>query len=298
MRLPNIRSFFIPDPGYTIVDADLSGADAQVVAWEADDQDLKAAFRAGLKIHVHNSRTIYPDFHKDWTDEEIKDRPSPYYKKTKAGVHATNYGAVPPTLVARCGFELRAAEEFQERWFDAHPNIRTWHERVERNLYGTQCWNCSNLDLTVGKPCSSCGKLVGKTIKNQFGFRKIYQDRVDIKLRNEALAWGPQSTVIFCSDLGWVSMTKGPRFAQQFSHAERQTHDWSEWLVEPNSHSKWKGIIQPLLQVHDSIVFQIPIDHEPDIPEIVNDLRVIVPYPDPLVIPLGSKHSRVSWGEC
>ena len=46
--LPNIRKFIVPDPGYLIVDADLSGADAQVVAWEADDADLKEAFRDGV----------------------------------------------------------------------------------------------------------------------------------------------------------------------------------------------------------------------------------------------------------
>lgn len=298
MRLPNIRKMFIPDPGHTIVDADLAGADAQVVAWEADDEDLKAAFRAGLKIHVHNCRTIYPHFHKDWADEEIKERPSPYYKKTKIGQHATNYGAVPPTLVARAQFTLSEAEEFQERWFHAHPNIKEWHERIERYLHGTQCWNCDNLEINVGKPCEKCGKLLGRTVKNAFGFRKIYQDRIDIKIRNEALAWGPQSTVIFCSDLGWVSMVDGAQFALQFSHAEREVHKWKRWLVEPDSYRKWHEIVQPLLQVHDSIVFQVPTEYEHFVPDIVDDLRVIVPYPDPLIIPLGFNSSRVSWGDC
>ena len=39
--LPNIRKIFIPDPVYILIDSDLAGADAQVVAWEADDEDLK-----------------------------------------------------------------------------------------------------------------------------------------------------------------------------------------------------------------------------------------------------------------
>ena len=52
IRLPNVRRTIIPDPGYTIVDADLAGADAQVVAWEAGDEKLKSAFSAGAAIHV------------------------------------------------------------------------------------------------------------------------------------------------------------------------------------------------------------------------------------------------------
>ena len=39
--MPNIRKLYVPDPGYEIFDIDFSGADAQVVAWEADDKPLK-----------------------------------------------------------------------------------------------------------------------------------------------------------------------------------------------------------------------------------------------------------------
>ena len=59
ITLPNIRKLFIPDPGYTIFDADLSGADAQVVAWEVNDNDLKQAFRLGLDIHSHNAEALW-----------------------------------------------------------------------------------------------------------------------------------------------------------------------------------------------------------------------------------------------
>lgn len=59
IKLPNIRKLFIPDKGYVIFDADLAGADAQVVAWEADDRDLKAAFHAGLDIHAKNATDMF-----------------------------------------------------------------------------------------------------------------------------------------------------------------------------------------------------------------------------------------------
>lgn len=57
--LPNVRKLIIPDPGYAIYEADLAGADAQVVAWEAEDDDLKSAFRAGLDVHSKNAEDMW-----------------------------------------------------------------------------------------------------------------------------------------------------------------------------------------------------------------------------------------------
>ena len=55
---PNIRSMFIPDPGYTFFDGDLDRADLQVVVWEADDPMLKAALRMGVDIHLMNAYVL------------------------------------------------------------------------------------------------------------------------------------------------------------------------------------------------------------------------------------------------
>ena len=41
LTLPNLRKMFIPDPGKFIFDCDLEQADAQVVAWEADDDEQR-----------------------------------------------------------------------------------------------------------------------------------------------------------------------------------------------------------------------------------------------------------------
>ena len=38
IALPNVKKMFIPDEGYTIIDADLKKADLQIVAWEAGDE--------------------------------------------------------------------------------------------------------------------------------------------------------------------------------------------------------------------------------------------------------------------
>lgn len=108
-----------------------------------------------------------------------------------------------------------------------------------------------------------------RSVSNAFGYRIIFFDRVD-QLLPEALAWIPQSTVaIICQ--------KAMRILKhQFPEA------------------------QMLLQVHDSIIFQLPIYLVPSLlPKIREAFQsIVVPYPDPLRAPWEFKSSLKSWGEC
>lgn len=295
--LPNVRKLFKPDTGYTIVDADLAGADAQVVAWDAGDERMKDAFRKGLKLHIVNARDMWPEKTRDLSDSDIKKHPTDMYRIIKAGVHATNYGALPPALVERVGMRPKEAEEFQERWFFLHPEIKEWHRKTQRHLEGSQCWNCDNLDITLGRPCQLCGVTLGMTIKNAFGFRIKYFGRLDRNLLNQALAWKPQSTVAFCMELGWTSIAHGLDLDMLTELGKWSNVDWKSCLCDPDGYNKWHAIVHFLIQVHDSIVFQIPFHYESKAPQIVKSMEVIVPYKDPLIIPLGHGTSRISWGD-
>lgn len=163
-KLPNLRRMFVPDPGYTLFDVDLAGADAQIVAWEAHDDDLKAKFRSGEKIHALNAKDMYG------ASAGADGKKAPYYKQAKMGTHLSNYGGRPATLSVACAMTIHEAEKFQRRWFEMHPGILEWHERI------------MNLLLTT------------RTVTNKFGFRRVYFNRPE-KAFTEALAWIPQSTV-------------------------------------------------------------------------------------------------------
>ena len=177
--LPNLRKVFVPDRGMEMLSADLAGADAQVVAWEADDEDLKDAFKSGLKIHLKNARDIFPEKVKGMSDEAIKatDYPGGIYHDCKTAIHATDYGARAKTVAMHCGWTIRDADHFQRTWFGLHPGILRWHNRVDRKLQST------------------------RTVSNRFGYRIVYLDRVE-KLLPEALAWVPQSTVALNCSFG------------------------------------------------------------------------------------------------
>lgn len=250
--LPNIRKFFMPDPGYMICDSDLDRADLQVVVWEADDKELKYALRMGVDLHIMNGCMI-----KDIdipVDELIETHPNyPEHKAryakerrfAKTFVHGTNYYGQPKTMAAVCGLTIHETDKAQAKWFSLHPGIKRWHLRTEMQLQTT------------------------RTVYNKFGFRRIYFDRVE-GLLPEALAWVPQSTVALYIDKVWNAVVQ-------------QLKD-----------------IHILLQVHDSLVWQAPIavfsQRKTQFKEIAS--TIIVPYEDPLIIPIGFKSSSVSWGDC
>lgn len=172
-----VRNMFVPDPGHVLLDCDLAGADAQVVAWEAQDEDLKAAFRAGLKVHAKNALDMFGPH----GEAGIDGKREPTYTRVKQAVHGTNYGAKPPTIAGATKWSVAFCSNFQARWFHLHPNILAWHKRVERQLQ------------------------TNRTIHNAFGFRRIYFDRDSL---TEALAWNPQSTVAIVCNRGGKSVRR------------------------------------------------------------------------------------------
>lgn len=290
VRLPNVKKQFIPDPGYYVFDADLSGADAQVVAYEAGDMDLIAAFKSGIKIHVHNVKTMWPEY-ADADTDFIKELP--HYKWAKAGVHACNYGASVGALIAANGWTREFATEFQGRWFEEHPEIKEWHHRVERGLLGLQCWNCYSLDVSPDLPCSHCGVTIGRCVKNAFGFRRKFMGELE-RVLPAALAWSPQSTVGLTCDLGWINISRGYGYASQHVNA-----DLGKYILEKRAHEKYSPFTKFLLQVHDSAVGLIRKEHIKELPNLVNDLRIKIPYPSgELIIPWSFAYSPQSWGDC
>jgi DNA polymerase-1 len=229
IELPNIKKAFIPDPGMIIGDFDLKGADAQVVAWEAEDESLMEFFRTGTEsIHDFNARAM--------------GRPRP---QAKAGCHLTNYGGKAATLAATTGMSFQDSEKFQQQWFALHPGIERWHRRVEHDL------------------------LTKREVQNIFGYRRYYFDKIDSRLLPQALAWIPQSTV------GLII---------------------SKALCIIDAKYPW---IQPLLQVHDSLVLQWPKHRtEEAVDRILTSMAIPLPYPEPLIIPVSYKLSDKSWGDC
>jgi len=250
--LPNVRKLYIPDPGYIFFDTDLDRADAQVVAWEADEPEMKAALRMGADLHLMNAFALA---NKEMPPLEWLVETHPEYERLRAGmkkerqlakswVHGTNYSGSARTMAIAAGISVAESERAQKLYFGRYPGILRWHHRVEEQLKRT------------------------KTVSNKFGYRRYYFERID-NILPEALAWIPQSTVGIYIDRVWLNIF----------------HNIPQ--------------VQVLLQVHDSLAGQFPSNNaEYYKARILEEAKkVVVPYDDPLIIPLGIKTSTTSWGD-
>lgn len=240
---PSLRSLLIPRPGCVLIDMDLSAADAQVVAWEADDEGLKALFRSGVDVHLANARELWgPQVDHDTADS----RGTRLRDKAKL-VHAINYGCKWRTLADHMAEPPAVAKAFIRNWLGRHPKIQDWHRRIERQLLTT------------------------RTIHNIWGFRRVYTDRPDTILP-QALAWIGQSTVA-------ITINK---ILTRIDEAEQ----------------KQELPCQILLQVHDNLICEVPKSQlTATLPMLMELSRIVIPYPDPLIIPVTFKISARSWAE-
>lgn len=224
---PNVRKMFLPDAGHIIFDIDLKQADAQTVAWEADDAPLKDFFKAAktddsLDLHTTNARDIYgPGATIDGHKRQM----------AKHGVHGTNFGASPARLAKTLDMTRHQADQFIKRWFQLHPAIKKWQRRVEDGLMRT------------------------RTVTNRFGYRRIFFGRLEHMLP-EALAWVPQSTTVIIIDIGMG------RVDERLPEAKLllQVHDSAvgQYLKEDDT---W---IRPRLQ--ELMTVEVPYDDPMTIP--------------------------------
>lgn len=106
-------------------------------------------------------------------------------------------------------------------------------------------------------------------VENIFGYRIYNFDRMEGTIFNQVIAIIPQSTVACLINRGWKNIYDN----------------------EPD--------IEVLLQVHDSLAGQYPIaKREICRAAVIRHCSIELPYPVPLVIPVGIKTSDVSWGAC
>ena len=106
-------------------------------------------------------------------------------------------------------------------------------------------------------------------VENAFGYRMYFFDRIEGTIFNQAVAWIPQSTVACLINRAYANIDDN--------------------LPE----------VEILLQVHDSLAGQFP-SHLGDwaLRRIVEESQIVIPYKDPLVIPVGIVSSAKSWGDC
>ena len=149
------------------------------MAYYSGDTRLIAAVESG-DLHTQVAKLVWPEvgWAGDDGPEDRKVAEQKFYRhftyrdQAKRGAHGTNYGGMAPTMAKHIGIPEPMAVEFQERYFDAFPGVKAWHESVQAEL-------------------QECGKLT-----TALGRERIFFDRLDSReTLKEALAWLPQSLI-------------------------------------------------------------------------------------------------------
>lgn len=108
-----------------------------------------------------------------------------------------------------------------------------------------------------------------KFVSNAFGYTFYFFGRIEGTVLNQAAAWIPQSTVGCIINRAYVNIYEN--------------------LPE----------VEVLLQVHDSLAGQYPKAQAERYRELIlQNAQIVVPYDDPMIIPVGINYSSESWGGC
>ncbi len=231
--LPNIRSMYGPDQGFTFFDMDLDRADLQVVVWESDEPEWKAAMRMGVDMHLLNVYVL--DKQSPPPMEELVESHPKYLDHrgprkhqrefSKVFCHATNYGGGAKTVAAHTGRGVHEIDQAQKYWFGAHPGLQKWHDRTFAQIHKQ------------------------RFVENRWGYRWYIFDRLEALLP-EALAWVPQSTVGILINKIWINFyRKLPEV-----HVLLQVHD----SLAGQFPSHRKEFLLP--QMYDASRIAIPYD--------------------------------------
>lgn len=174
LELPNVRSLFVPDPGMTFFDIDLSSADLRIVVWESDEPEFKAMLKEGLDPYTEIAKEFYHD--------PTITKKDPRRQTFKSFAHGTNYLGTAKGLAERLGLGVHEAEQTQKWYFGRFPKIKKWQDDLKDQVYKR------------------------RMVQNVFGYRCYFFDRIEGTIFNQAAAWIPQSTVACLINRAYVKI--------------------------------------------------------------------------------------------
>ena len=168
------RRMYVPDPGKVIIQADYIQAEAVVVAYQTNDQNLKKIFRNKEDLHCYTAAMMF-----GVPPEEVT-KDDPRRKIGKMLRHAKNYSAGPGVIAKALEIKMSEAKKLSTLYDSINPLLHNWHMKIQSELNAT------------------------RTLTTPMGRKRRFLDRWGDDLFRSAYAFVPQSTV---GDLLNLSMT-------------------------------------------------------------------------------------------
>lgn len=120
---PDIKRFFVAEPGYAFVQADYSQMELRVLACYSKDEELLRCYREGLDVH----RLLASYYYRIPVNEITKAQRSAA-KSTNFGVI---YGQGPVALANDLGISVKEADGLISSYFRKFSGVRRWMEQTK-----------------------------------------------------------------------------------------------------------------------------------------------------------------------
>lgn len=117
-----IRSCFVPEPGWVLLSADYSQIELRLLAHFSSDAALLEAFQRGEDIHTRTASEIHgvPPL---MVTPEMR-------RAAKAVNFGIVYGQTPFGLAQQLGIPQEEAKLYIQRYFERYPGVRLWIDRT------------------------------------------------------------------------------------------------------------------------------------------------------------------------
>jgi hypothetical protein len=130
----DLRSIFVPSPGYVFVENDLSQAEARVDAVLAKDYDILAVFDTPTGIHRLTGSWIFDCNPEDIKKNELVDGEDRYHV-SKTARHAGERNMSPMRLMMMIAKEMSFCAKVLKKFHDNQPNIRqVFHRDIREQV--------------------------------------------------------------------------------------------------------------------------------------------------------------------
>lgn len=171
-----LRVIFTADEDMIFLEADLSQAEARVVAWESQDELFMSFFASGDAFEKIKEALKLKDHP---TDTTLTGR-----QRAKKLAHAVHYGMRPKTCAASLKVSFGEATNLITNYFQLFPGVARFQAQVAAQVRQH------------------------KVLYSPLGRKRIFHGRMGEQLINEALSFIPQSVVVDIANMGMVKLFK------------------------------------------------------------------------------------------
>lgn len=125
----NIRKFFIPKPGYSLIDADYSQIELRILAHISNDSNMIFDFKNGLDIHTSTAAKVFK--------VDLNEVTSELRNRAKAINFGIIYGISGFSLAKDIGVSVYEAQNYIDEYFNMYSGVKSYLDETITKAYET-----------------------------------------------------------------------------------------------------------------------------------------------------------------